>query len=96
LVLFFRHLIQSHIVQNYNSFYIYYTLTEGIFLINFNYFLYNSLVTSSAEPIVGVSGYLVGNSLLSVLGSEQLINNKGNININFLTIPITLMILQLI
>ena len=36
-----------------------------IFLIDFNYFLYNSLETSSAEPIVGVSGYFVGNSLLS-------------------------------
>jgi len=53
--------------------------------------LYNSLETSSAEPIVGVSGYLVGNSLLSKFGSEQLINNnKGNINISFFTNTITL------
>ena len=37
------------------------------------------MLTSSADPIVGVSGYLVGNSLLSKLGSEQPINNNGNI-----------------
>jgi len=54
------------------------------------YFLYNSLDTSSAEPIVGVSGYFVGNSLLSKFGSEQLINkNNGNINISFLIVTIT-------
>ena len=67
------------------------------FLINFNYFLYNSLVISSAEPIVGVSGYFVGNSLLSIFGSEQLINkNKGNINISFFTNTITLLMILLL
>lgn len=66
-------------------------------LINLNYLLYNSLLASSAEPIVGVSGYLVGNSLLSKFCSEQDINkNNGNINISFFTNTIThLMILQL-
>ena len=61
-------------------------------LINLNYLLYNSLLTSCAEPIVGVSGYLVGNSLLSKFGSEQDINkNKGKINISFFIITITLL-----
>jgi len=40
--------------------------------------------------MVGVSGYLVGNSLLSKFGSEQDINkNSGNINISFFIINIT-------
>ena len=54
------------------------------------YLLYNSLATSSADPIVGVSGYLVGNSLLSKFGSEQDINkNSGNINNSFLIKDVT-------
>ena len=46
--------------------------------------------------MVGVSGYFVGNSLLSKFGSEQPISNNGNININFLTNTITLLMILLL
>lgn len=48
------------------------------------------MLISSADPMVGVSGYFVGNSLVSKFGSEQDINkNNGNINNSFFIKDIT-------